>query len=149
MWLGAVALRARRAGIAGSFIASRAPMSTLFIAFCRAPSAAPVAASATREARSGSQHCGGGVLAGRWLVTAQGNRGVANETPGVPGAGMFSGGDRFVGNQQQMRSNQEVWNNGGYEGNFAGGSQQRGGSGHNGHMHGGNSAMNALQRSDS
>ena len=68
---------------------------------------------------------------------------------GQVGPGMFSGGDRFVGNQQQMRSNQEVWNNGGYEGNFAGGSQQRGGSGHNGHMHGGNSAMNALQRSDS
>ena len=68
---------------------------------------------------------------------------------GQAGPGKFSGGDRFAGNQQQMRSNQEVWNNGGYEGNFAGGSQQRGGSGHNGHMHGGNSAMNALQRSDS
>ena len=39
-------------------------MSTDFIAFCRAPSAAPVAASATREARSGSQHCGGGAGGG-------------------------------------------------------------------------------------
>ena len=61
---GASGVEGEESGIAGSFIASRAPMSTDFIAFCRAPSAAPVAASATREARSGSQHCGGGAGGG-------------------------------------------------------------------------------------
>ena len=61
----------------------------------------------------------------------------------------FNGG---MYNQQQMHTNQQqgganVWNS--FEGGFNGGGDQRGGSTQNGHMHGGMSAMNALQSQNS
>ena len=71
------------------------------------------------------------------------------------GQGQGQGQVHFNGgmyNQQQMHTNQQqgganVWNS--FEGGFNGGGDQRGGSTHNGHMHGGMSAMNALQSQNS